>query len=189
MGIKIFENTLGKLKAGDKKVKWITVIGLIGIACICLSQFWPASDASAPTQINGEVSGEAYVEQLEQRIHQLISSIDGVGNSNVMVTLENGVEYIYEKEETKSSTLNRDSSNGEKLQQNSDYNEKYVIINDSGGEKSALIRTTLEPKVRGVVIVCEGGDRAAIVEQITDVVTTALHLNYSQVCVSKLAVK
>lgn len=189
MGIKLFENALGKLKLGDKKIKWITVIGLIGIACICLSQFWPKSEEAAAVQTGMEVSGEVYAEQMEQRINQLISSIDGVGSSNVLVTLENGVEYIYEKEQTKSSMLNRDGSDGEKLQQNSDYNEKYVIINDSGGGKTALIRTTLEPKVRGVVIVCEGGDRAAIVEQITDVVTTAFHLNYSQVCVSKLAAK
>lgn len=189
MGIKLFENTLEKLKLGDKKIKWITIIGLIGIACICLSQFWPKSENTSAVSETEEINEEAYIHQTEQRIRELVSSIEGVGDTQIMVTLENGVEYIYEKEETKSSTINQDSTNGNKLQQNSDYNEKYVIINDGSGEKSALIRTKLEPKIKGVIIVCEGGNKAAIVEEITDVVTTAFHLNYSQVYVSKLAEK
>ena len=110
-----------------------------------------------------------------------------MGKTQVMVTLESGVEYVYEKEQNISSTLNEDNtqSGGAKIQQSEDNKESFIIVEDENGRKTALVRKQLEPKVKGIVVVCEGGGRASVAKNIYDLVTTALGIGYDQVCVVK----
>ena len=55
------------------------------------------------------------------------------------------------------------------------------------GERQGLLVKEIQPTVRGVVIVCEGGDDPAVQEQITDAVTTALNISTKRVSISKLS--
>ena len=38
------------------------------------------------------------------------------------------------------------------------YEKKYVLTDDDGG----VVLKTTEPEVRGVIVVCDGGDNAAV---------------------------
>ena len=44
----------------------------------------------------------------------------------------------------------------------------------------------LEPRVKGVVVVCEGGDRPEVVGKVVDAVTVALDISSARVSVSRL---
>lgn len=46
--------------------------------------------------------------------------------------------------------------------------------------------TELQPTVKGVVIVCEGGDQPLVQQRVTDAVTIALNISSKRVCVTKL---
>ena len=39
--------------------------------------------------------------------------------------------------------------------------------------------------VKGVVVVCQGGDNAAVSQRIVDAITTALNISSKRVCVTK----
>ena len=49
-----------------------------------------------------------------------------------------------------------------------------------------MIQKQLEPTVKGVVVVCEGGDDIGVQQRVIDAVTVALDISSSKVCVTKL---
>ena len=63
--------------------------------------------------------------------------------------------------------------------------QKYLLI-EQDGEKQPLITTELQPKIQGVVIVCDGADNARVQWDLINVVTTALNISSDRVCVVKI---
>ena len=120
-----------------------------------------------------------------ERVLAIVSQIDGVGEAHVSVTLDSGIEYVYAKEE-KQDTDTRDGASGSTTTRASSE-EKLIIVEDENGRKTALLRKTLLPAVRGVVVVCEGGGDPLVVSAVTEAMKTALGVNTSQVCVTKRA--
>ncbi len=179
---------LSELMKGDKKVKIIVAIGVIGIALILLSElFVPKSEkAKEPAQAATSISSD--ITQLEARIHTLISSIDGVGKAQVMITLEHSAEYVYAKDAKNDTDITKDStdSEGARITQKGKTEESYVFVDGSSG-KQALLTSERAPKVKGVVVVCEGGDDKLVQSRVIDAVTTAFDIGANRVCVTKMA--
>lgn len=59
---------------------------------------------------------------------------------------------------------------------------EYVYL-EGGTTKTKEI----EPHIRGVLVVCEGGDNPVVVERITQAVTKALDISTAKVCITKLS--
>ena len=59
---------------------------------------------------------------------------------------------------------------------------EYVYLKDSTTKTKEI-----EPPIRGVLVVCEGGDDPVVVERITDAVTKALDISTAKVCITKLS--
>jgi len=184
-----------QLFAGDGKVKLIVAAGLLGMLLILLSQF-SASNASREKKegipqdtLTAEYTTDQYAQQLEDKLQALIGSIEGVGRTRVMVTLENGVEYVYAREEKSSVDKKRERGEGGK-EGRVDYQEDtqytYVFVDAGYGEKQPLLSTQRPPKVQGVVVVCQGADDIVVEESVINVVTTALNISTTRVCVVKI---
>ena len=67
---------------------------------------------------------------------------------------------------------------------------KIFLTMDNAGENVYLKNTdkktvSIEPKVRGVVVVCEGGDDPLVVARVMNAVTKALNISSDKVCVTK----
>lgn len=67
---------------------------------------------------------------------------------------------------------------------------KIFLTMDNGGEnvylKNSDTKTvSIEPKVRGVVVVCDGGDDPVVVSRVMNAVTKALNIGSDKVCVTK----
>ena len=48
-----------------------------------------------------------------------------------------------------------------------------------------LLITRIQPTVKGVAVVCDGGGNAAVQQRVMQVVTTAFHISERRVCVVK----
>ena len=66
--------------------------------------------------------------------------------------------------------------------------QTYILIDGAGGEQP-LVTAELEPQVKGVVVVCEGGDQPDVVGKVVDAVKVALDISSTRISVSKLTVK
>ena len=178
-----------RLFSGDGKIKLIVALGLLGMLLILLSQFADSGGAGSTKNTPSETQGAQYLDdtyalQLEERLQSLISSIEGVGETRVMVTLEHGAEYIYAQEEKSSTDKTTSETGGTDYRHDSETS--YVFVDAGYGEKQPLIRTQTPPKVLGVVVVCQGAGDILVQDKVTNVVTTALHIPTTRVCVVKI---
>ena len=161
--------------------KWWIAIGLAAICLIAVSEWFPSSKTTNATQ---SVDVRAYAEQLEERLTTMVESMEGAGNCHVMVTLENGVEYIYANEQSNTSDRVEDhSATSDKTTVRDDTESSYVIIHSADGRQGLLV-TEIQPTVRGVVVICDGGENAELRDRIRQMVSTALNITASRVCVT-----
>ena len=170
----------------------ILLLGLAGMGLVLLSHWMtPApkeekeSIAANAAMDSGQIlyTPEAYVSQIEGKLSDLLGAIQGVGRVHIMVTLENSGEYVYALEEKRSWDKNTapDSSgvSRENLQQS------YILVDVGYGQKEPLVRTRLEPKIQGVVVICQGGGDIRVRQSVVNVVTTALKIPSIRVCVEQ----
>ena len=171
----------------DKKIKWIVLIGMIGILLILLSEILPQSTKTPQDAVSVSIDNETFCRQTEEKIYNLVSSIQGVGEAQVWVTLESGAEYVYLQEEIRNTdtTKDYDSEGVKTLREKDNSEQKYILVNKNG-EEQPLLQKQLEPTVQGVVIVCEGAGSAQVNEQLVNAVTCALGISSNRVYVAQL---
>lgn len=182
------KDILSRLCNDEKYKKWIIVCGLIGIALIFLSGFFKGGQKTKDVDTDN-ITTEQYISSLEQNLVNIVSSIYGAGKTKVLVTLENGKETVYATEEKKNKEASEDKANGEttRRQESDDSEKRYITMKNSDGTEMALAVTELQPTIKGVVVVCAGGDNPDVKERIVSAVTTALNITSKRVCVTKLS--
>ncbi len=161
--------------------RWLMIAGMVGMALIAASELLPSCTARTTTAETDAAA--AYVLETEQRLCAVVSDIAGAGACRVMVTLQNGVEYVYATEHR--ANTDREEDDGRVSER--DDTESSVIVVDTGDGREGLLVTEMQPTVRGVVVVCEGGDNERVRESIVRAVTVALDISEKQVCVTTLS--
>ena len=173
----------------DKKITLIVCIGLLGMLLLLASEFIhlpKKQEAETPSEnIQTEYS---YAEDLEKRLTNIVSSISGAGKTKVMVTLENGVESVYAADEKQSvEPSSGEKTGGVEVNEKSNTENEYIILQSNGSRDEGLVIKVIQPKIRGVAIVCEGGDSAYVQQRITQAVTAVLDIGASRVSIARMA--
>lgn len=162
-------------------------LGLAGILLIFLSDvlFAPRPEADAAAQPAVQTAQRGQTEQeLEARLAEMIGAVQGAGKVRVMLTLENDGETVYAYNEQNDTQTAAGGTNGAAERRQS-YENEHVLIDAENG-KQALVETCLEPEVKGVAVVCEGGDDITVVKRVTELVSVVLRLPTNRVCVIKM---
>ncbi len=170
---KLSEKVKSFFDSKSSKTKVIIAVGLIGIFLILLSEI-DIGSSSKKTEVT-ETDYAAYVSGLDSELSNLISSIDGVGNCRVMITLKNTSESVYAK-------------NTENSENDSSYtqNTEYVIYDGENGDSPILLKENF-PEIEGVAVVCSGGDNVAVREKIIQCVSALFNISSNRISVSKLS--
>ena len=159
-----------------KKPKSILILGLVGIMLIFFSSLFTKSEKKTETKT--EITAEEYKLELEEDVKKIVRQITGSKNVSVVITLESGIRYDYA--DTKEETLvERQEKENKSL--DSELKEGYIIVESADGGEEALLITAQMPKVRGVAIVCDGGDSEIIFNKIQNAVTAALDITSKRV--------
>ena len=157
---------------------WILCGVLCGVLLLVISGLSSSGDSSerAEDTETKTLDLNAYIEESEHRIKQIVEALGGVQNAEVFVTLDSGSEYIYAQKTTSSSN---ESSEAQKSQSGSrDY-----VLTDSEGNKIPILVKEVYPKIRGVAVVCSGGDNAEIQKRIIDLLAASLGLTSTKIFV------
>ncbi len=181
-----------RLAENEKYRKIIVVAGLAGIALILISGNLKSCDGSPsaqaqPVSSQPAATAEQYEKSLEEDLTAIIAQISGVGNVKVLVTLDKTAEYVYATEDKQSRQQTSESDGSQTGKSEDDYSDEtnYLLIKNSDGSEQALRVTEIQPLVKGVVVVCDGGGDPSVQQSVTDAVTTALHITSVRVCVIK----
>lgn len=165
------------------------VIGVIGILLIFLSSFISPSDNTTKENTTGNEYAAAYIDKNEKRLEDIIGKINGVGRVDVLITVESGVENIYETDTKNSDKRVENQGQDSQTQTDTDNESSHVIIDGKSGGQEALLTKQLEPQIKGVIIVCDGGNSAEVKENIIHSVSTALGLPTNRISVNKMQAK
>lgn len=177
-----------------KKTPWWKEIGktrllLFGAACLGLLLLaFPGGNSSekkesgsqgtdsglsqlAGGQTTSEQTSESdYAGLLEKKLCELLSSVEGVGQAEVMITLKTSEEAVFQVDESVSENRlsESDSGGGNRETEENRTEKSTVVIGSSGGE--ALMVRQIMPQIEGVVVICEGGDVPAVKSEICEAV-------------------
>lgn len=160
-----------------KKPQILIFIGLAGILLIFLSSFW-GTDQENESKKTAEFSAEDYKAELEADITDMVKDITGSRDISVVITLESGIRYTYA--DTKEE-ISSDKTQESAVSSDFEIKEGYITVKTADGGEQALLVTTMMPEIRGVAIVCEGGDIESINEKIKNAVTSALNITSKRV--------
>lgn len=167
---------LKNLDPGMKK-KVVILIGVLSIILIVISTLaepLEKSNEENAGKIVSDFSESEYTLMLENKLEDMIGSMDGAGTAKVKVTLECDYETVYAKDTGYSKDDN-----------SSDEDSEYIILGSSGDE-DGLVLKTLTPKVRGVAVLCSGGNDPEICQAVISMICALLDVRSEDVSVSKI---
>lgn len=166
---------------GENGIRLIVLLGLAGMALILLSGLLPdAKPKQSEPELQCAEAGDnpdadSYRQMLEQRLTELLSQMEGVGQVTVMITVSGSAEQVY-AEEVKTSSSDHNTQR-----------ESVYVITKQGGDEAALRSETKYPAVQGAAVLCSGGDHAAVQERISKAVSTVLGIPAARIFVGKSA--
>ncbi len=162
-----------------KNPKALIIIGIIGIALIFISSFGGKTEKTVNK--NESFSAEEYKASLEKDITKLVKGITGSRKVTVVITLESGISYNYAET---GENVSEEKSDQNKTEQKNETKQEYITVKNADGSETAILLSKQMPEIRGVAIVCEGGDNAALNEKIQNAVTSALNITSKRVYIA-----
>ncbi len=129
-----------------------------------------------------------YEKELEDRIEQLLKSVEGVGKVDVMVVLSSSSEKVFrtDRSENTSTTKEKDASGGERDIASSQSEENTILSQQSGSNgTSPLVQKELYPEISGIVISAQGGDSPKVQAEISQAMEALFGLEAHKIKVLK----
>jgi stage III sporulation protein AG len=171
------------LKDNKKLVENLTVIFLIGLILLigasALSKPRPSNsnDNKELVLVNQkESSSEDYAQKLEKDLKNILSKIEGVGNVEVLITLNSDEEVVAAMDVVESSTTTneKDSSGGIRETIQTESNNRVVTSQNTSGQNAPIVLKRIMPEIRGVIVVADGAKDPRLRYELSSAVQTAL---------------
>ncbi|WP_368656648.1 stage III sporulation protein AG [Brevibacillus dissolubilis] len=136
--------------------------------------------ANVAPVLGGSISKDTmreYENTYETQLAEILESVIGVGQVEVMVNLDSTPEIVVEKDRDsrQATTKEVDKNQATRDQNDQSRNEKVVVI-DGGKSQQPVVVKTMKPKVRGVLIVAKGAENIQVKAWITDAVQKVLEV-------------
>lgn len=151
--------------------------GILGLFLLLAGSFAPSKEKQtiqpAPAVATAAQAGEEYARLLEEKLTQVVGSIQGTGEVRVAVTLEASAERVYALDEKDAG-----ESGGRELQ--------HILMDTEGGQ-DALVEMTWEPVIRGIAVVCQGADDITVNAQITEAVSVLTGVSTNRISIAKMS--
>lgn len=180
---------MNKLKALKKDQ--ILILLLAGVLLLVISIPVDEDASGAPetenTPQSETVPAASKTSELEQRLEAILSNVEGIGRTRVMLTLKSDGRKIVEKDVEQSDRTEENSEENQNSQTNEhSSNENTVLQRDAVGNETPYITEELEPEIEGVLVVAQGADNAQTVSEITDAVMALFGVEAHKIKVMKM---
>ncbi len=160
-----------------KKIKHIEIYIAVGLACVIAVAYFAftspkkeEANNSSSTELDATTqtfsSSEEYTSYLENKLKNVITSVKGVGDAKVMVTLEKGFEYIFATEEEIKT-----SSNGTTI-------TTVTIVMVDG---QPVVQEEIYPVVSGIVVVADGAEDVGVRMNILSIIQTIINVDNAKI--------
>lgn len=171
-----------KIKNIIQNPKILIFIGICGIVLIFVSSLFSGEKKDQANGVETEqCTAKQYCKMLEEDIKDVVTGITGDKKATVVITLESGIRYSYASAAETDISTSIGSSND---QSSESKKQSYITVKTADGGEEALVVTEIMPEVRGVAIICKGGNDEYTSEKIKNAVTAALNITSKRVYIS-----
>ncbi|MCI8517368.1 MAG: stage III sporulation protein AG [Hungatella sp.] len=129
-----------------------------------------------------------YEQQLEARLKELLSHVEGVGEVEVMIVLKSSEEKVWrtDRNSSYSSTRETDANGGTRDNRSQEMSESTILAGQGGGD-GPLLEKELKPQIGGVVVSAAGGGSPTIQAEISAAVEALFDVPSHKIKVLKRA--
>ncbi|WP_419873824.1 stage III sporulation protein AG [Candidatus Pristimantibacillus sp. PTI5] len=197
------ESAIGGGPGGPKRVRTLRIlliVGGIGAALMILNSFLPykgvepsVQDPNPPPQSetvwssSDSSSGSLFTaieHSMETRLKDILEKIVGVGTVDVLVTVDSTeeIEIVQNTQESQQVTDENDP-NGGKRHITSITKEGQVVLYEVSGDQKPIVTKTINPRIRGILIVAKGAENATVRRLITNAVEKGISVPVNRISV------
>ena len=137
-------------------------------------------EESSYKQLATNVNSVSTKTDLEQKLEDILSKIDGVGNVRVLITYSQSSEVVAMYNETlKSSSTEEEDSSGGKRKVDETDSTKEVIYTQENGINVPVTQKVINPTIEGAIITAQGAKdvnvKSSIVSAVEAITGLAVH--------------
>lgn len=198
------EHKFGGGPGGPKRkntLLWVIMVGLLGAALMIINAFITVKDldpintgrASPPPVSQETFAGgsskentsfhdyeQAYGDQLKKILQQIV----GVGEVEVLVTIESTEEMTVDKNYNDNQTMTTERDNGGATRNISQVTRSgEVVIYQVSGDQKPLVLKYIKPKIRGVIVVAKGAENLTVKKMIMEAVERGMDVQASKISI------
>ena len=151
------------------RYKYALLVAALGVALL----LWPGREAAEGERVQTSAGGSQLAD-VERALEEILGKINGVGQVEVMLTLQSGSELVLAQD----ATLRYSGS----AQAPDDYQRSTDTVQDSGG---VVVTREICPQFRGALVVCDGGGNDAVRLQVVEAVSALTGLGSDRIAVVK----
>lgn len=156
-----------------QKYKYVLLVIAAGIVLLLLPLGREENPASGGTESQNENGEETFrVEEMERRLEEALSRVDGAGEVTVVLTVKSGARQILAQDSSRSGEESSTST---------------VVVSTGSGTEDAVVLQQVYPQYQGALVVCPGGGDPAVCLKLVDAVSalTGLGADKISICKSK----
>lgn len=174
MGAERAAAAVKKLTTALEKYKFILLVLLAGLLLLLLPTSSGGETQSAAPEPQSAAEMAFSVAELEEKLEDTLSKIDGAGEVTVALTLRTGARQILAQDVAVSD---RDGDSSEE--------RTTVVISGGSGREEAVALQQLAPQFQGAVVVCPGGDDPTVQLRLAEAVSDLTGLGADKISICK----
>lgn len=184
---------LDKIKSLKKDQIMILFLAGVLLLVITLPQEEQTQPELLPQTVESEIQDTANSEdpfgitELENRLKRILAQVEGIGQTEVMLTLKSGGRRIVEKDVEQSrgeEVENQEGTSGSSSEIKS--NENTVYQKDSYGNEIPYVMEQLAPEIDGVLVIAQGAGNGSVTSEITEAVMALFGVPAHKIKVMKM---
>lgn len=183
---KWYQAVLSKKKK-EQIVVWILLLLLLAVV------LWPTdtqkksvSDEKEQPETEG-VEPQNQEERMEEVLADTLSQVKGVGAVRVALTLESTNRKIVEKDIPDTQSSEKRTGDGESSESTASSKEETTVYEkDGNGTEIPYVISEEFPRIRGVLVVAEGGDQPVVIQEIQEAVMALFDVDAHKIKVMKM---
>jgi stage III sporulation protein AG len=160
-----------KLWGALGRYKYMLLVLAAGVLLLLL----PGEKESGEAQPQAAAEEESFsAEELEEKLSDVLSKIDGAGQVRVVLTVASGMKRVYAQD----ASVDQDGSAVQR-------ETETVVISTGSGTQEAVLVQQVYPKFQGALVVADGGGDPAVQLKLTQAVAALTGLGADKISICK----
>lgn len=164
---KKYLNQMQKWGAVLRQYKYALLVIALGVILLLLpSAKTQRGAAQQQTQAQTEIFD---LEAFESKLARILSQIEGVGKTQVILTLDRGSKQVLAQDQQRSG--------------DGTYSAQTVTVGRGSGTQEVVALQEISPQFRGALVVCAGGHSAQVRLKLVEAVSAVTGLGADQISI------